>query len=201
MLASQIENVGALDPAVLATAVAGLAAAALVATWLPARRAAQDRPDACAAGRVARLSVIQYDRKYLQDLRYGFRQLARAPGFAAVAVLTLALGIGANTAIFGAVSAVLLEPLPYGDAERILHLWQRDLQRRQTVILRLLQTSWIGENAAARSKRWRRQSPLERLSRPRRSGAIPFLARYRGSLRRLRSGAAGGPERSSRPIT
>ena len=43
-------------------------------------------------------------------------------------MLTLALGIGANTAIFSAVSAVLLEPLPYGDAERILHLWQRDLQ-------------------------------------------------------------------------
>jgi len=59
----------------------------------------------------------------MQDLRYGVRVLARNKAFAAVAVLTLALGIGANTAIFSVVNAVILRPLPYSDPGRLAVLW------------------------------------------------------------------------------
>src|ERR1041384_4188043 len=60
----------------------------------------------------------------LSDLRYALRLLARSPGFAALAVITIALGVGPNTTIFSMINAVLLRPLPYRDSERLVMLWE-----------------------------------------------------------------------------
>jgi putative ABC transport system permease protein len=69
------------------------------------------------------MDILGWLESFAQDLRYGFRSLVKNPGFATVAILTLALGIGANTAIFSVVNGVLLKPLPFDHPEEIVWFW------------------------------------------------------------------------------
>ena len=86
---------------------------AFLAAWLPARRASNVNP------------IIALARGMKSDLRYAFRQLLKAPGFSATAIVALALGIGATTAMFGVIYAFLLRPLPFAQPDKLVVLQSR----------------------------------------------------------------------------
>ncbi len=83
----------------------------------------------------------------IQDLKYGIRMLAKNPGFTAVAVITLALGIGANTAIFSFVDAVLLKPLPFPHPERMVMVWEKPPDGGRNVVSTLNFLDWKNQNS------------------------------------------------------
>src|SRR5450432_1488029 len=83
----------------------------------------------------------------MNDLKFGFRQLAKNPGFAAIAIITLALGIGANTAIFSVINAVLLRPLPYPNPERLMILNESDANQPSISVSFPNYEDWKKENA------------------------------------------------------
>jgi hypothetical protein len=102
----------------------------------------------------------------VQDFRFAFRQLLKNPGFATVAVLTLALGIGATTTVFSVVKGVLLRPLNYPGSERIVHIWESDPERGLS----------RANTSPANFVDWRRESTAFE--------AIAFSAEHAGNISR-----------------
>jgi putative ABC transport system permease protein len=113
---SQMRGRGLVRAAVWSVVTAAdLAGAALAERWDPAWR-----PERVTTVRRARMTT--WTSGWTSDLRHAARAVVRAPGFAVVTVFTLGLGIGANAGIFSVIETVLLDPLPYGEADRLVHI-------------------------------------------------------------------------------
>ena len=82
----------------------------------------------------------------LNDIRFGLRMIRKSPGFAAVAILTLAIGIGANAAIFSFVDAVLLKPLPYPHPEQIVQVWEKPPKYERNGVSTMNFLDWKNQN-------------------------------------------------------
>src|SRR3989454_1687796 len=94
------------------------------------------------AERTRDMDVALWADGIARNLRHAARSLGRAPGFALTVVATLALGIGANTAVFSALDAVLLRPLPFPDADRLVRLWQTQESSSESMIAPVRLEEW-----------------------------------------------------------
>lgn len=99
------------------------------------------------AERTRDVDIAPWPDALLRDVRYAVRTLTRTPGFTATVVLTLALGIGANTAVFSAINAVLLQPLPFPDGDRLMRLSQTQERTAETNIAPVRLEDWHRLNA------------------------------------------------------
>jgi putative ABC transport system permease protein len=112
-----------------------------------------------------------------QDLRFGLRVLAKQPAFTLVAIVTLALGVGANTAIFSVVNGVLLRSLPYPDPDRLVVLWEADAKSRQIHVSQPNFEDWRAgqqsfESVSAHTGRWGGPATVTGGSEPERAHAV-----------------------------
>ncbi len=119
---SLLFGLSATDAVTLAGAGIAMLAFGLLAAYIPAHRAARIDPLVALKIRLRKNDMTGL----VHDVRDGFRSLLKNPGFAAVAMLTLALGIGMTTAIFSVVDAVLIRPVPVADMDRLVMVWETD---------------------------------------------------------------------------
>ena len=94
------------------------------------------------------MRVTRWFEELRDDLKYACRQLKHSPAFTLVATLTLALGIGANSAIFALVDATLLRPLPFGEPDRLITIWEQGAKTARGYVSPLNMLDW---NARSRT--------------------------------------------------
>jgi hypothetical protein len=135
VLAGMLFGVTPTDPITFATVSLLLAAVALLACLHPRASRHESRSTASAAIRIVGVLPRQESEKgtvmesLFSDFRYAVRNLIKRPGFTAIAVVTLAVGIGANSAIFSAINALLLKPLPIPNQDRVVAIWDKNPSR------------------------------------------------------------------------